>query len=260
MSNTHTFFCTDLDCEKEVKEYGMACEDHASDTLSECPGCGMDIFVGANGYCSHCWVERFGCEEEHECHGEMDYERGVRVCDDQDDPACPQHYLWKDEQEAKLTREPKEWYCTCNRETGLMCDGCSEVYKQTCRGCGVTDHLWTDEKHCRKCYVKLHGDEFPPLPPPAEKTPEELREQIEHVEAQMRTKMTPSQWNDWNDILQKVKAKLRRIQCDGCRDDILNQQGHMGPGGCLDDEECTPWEDYDTDDLRKLDLQLSRYH
>lgn len=64
MANNHTFFCIDLDCEKEVKEYGMACEDHETDTTSECPGCGMELYVGANGYCSHCWVERFGCEED----------------------------------------------------------------------------------------------------------------------------------------------------------------------------------------------------
>lgn len=30
----------------------------------ECPGCGEDIDVGANGYCATCWQERFGTEDD----------------------------------------------------------------------------------------------------------------------------------------------------------------------------------------------------
>ena len=30
----------------------------------ECPGCGEEIIVGANGYCASCWQERFGCSDE----------------------------------------------------------------------------------------------------------------------------------------------------------------------------------------------------
>jgi hypothetical protein len=30
----------------------------------ECPGCGEEIIVGANGYCAGCWQERFGCSDE----------------------------------------------------------------------------------------------------------------------------------------------------------------------------------------------------
>ena len=38
--------------------------------LNHCPGCDNEITVGANGYCSACWTDRFGCEDlspiEHE--------------------------------------------------------------------------------------------------------------------------------------------------------------------------------------------------
>jgi hypothetical protein len=29
---------------------------------------------------------------------------------------------------------------------------------------------------------------------------------------------------------------IRRVECDGCINDLANQQGHMGPGGCLSEE------------------------
>lgn len=91
--NTHIFFCNNSDCEHEVEMIGMACEDHESDTTSECPGCGMDLYVGANGYCAYCWVDRFGSEEE-------DYDR--RNCECRQSPlceACVRYFGYDDDDE-----------------------------------------------------------------------------------------------------------------------------------------------------------------
>lgn len=30
----------------------------------ECPGCGDEFNVGANGYCASCWQEKFGCDDD----------------------------------------------------------------------------------------------------------------------------------------------------------------------------------------------------
>lgn len=37
-----------------------------------CIGCDEEYHCGAAGYCSSCWVEVFGCEDEHEEHDEYD--------------------------------------------------------------------------------------------------------------------------------------------------------------------------------------------
>ena len=233
--NKHTFFCRDLDCEKEVEMNGMGCEDHETDTTSECPGCGMDLYVGANGYCSHCWVERFGCEEEHECHGEMDYERGVRVCDDQDDPACPQHYLWKD--------EPESWQrqnCECHHAP--LCRLCEIYYgyedegpydgrKYDCTNCKreFKNKYWRNQSLCRDC------EDLPPLPSspePVYRTPDDVREEMAQIEDKLKLGgrgMTSAQYEDWHKLLRIREVELAEM-----------------------------WAGYDRDDLRKLDLQLRR--
>lgn len=244
--NKHTFFCRDLDCEKEVEMSGKACEDHETDSTSECPGCGMDLYVGANGYCSHCWVERFGTEA-HVCSGEWDYERGIRVCDDRDHSSCPQYAAadgWCPE-------------CECDG-SGRMCDFCAEEYKEQCRGCGSYEHLWTDNTYCRECYVKNYGDEFPKtvrvsdelktellanLPAEGDKwsftaaprhtSLESMRAEIAEIEARLKTNMTKHQKDDWIWLLQNRRGDLAAAEKE-------------------------MWEGYDEDDLRKLDLQLRR--
>ena len=305
-SNTHIYFCSSTDCNMEVSNYHDICENCLHETLShetsECPGCGNDIYCGANGYCANCWVDRFGADDDHHCSGEFDYESGCRVCDDDECPyssprpnsitspqavhynyicrSCDENFYttepkgphdrccgechldavsaiqrwWRDEREAKLTREPTSWYevaptqCTCNRKTGLMCDLCSEEYKEPCRGCGVNSDLW-DERYCLPCY----DDRYVAKPPRAN-----IEADIENIEEKLRTRMTLGQTNDWERLLATKKRKLVEMNCPGCRDGVLNQQGHMVQGGCLDEPERTPWEDYDQDDLRKMDLANRR--
>lgn len=87
--NTHTFFCIDLDCEKEVKEYGMACKDHenhctcdgsgwmcdycAEEYKEQCRGCGSYEHLWTdNTYCRECYVKNYGDE----------FPASVRVSDD----------------------------------------------------------------------------------------------------------------------------------------------------------------------------------
>jgi hypothetical protein len=188
------------------------------------------------------------CEPTHVCSGEWDYDLGYRVCDNSDDEDCPQH-------------EPQ---CTCNRETGLMCDLCSEEYKEPCRGCGVNSHLWTDNTYCRACYVERYGYEFPktvrvsdeikagllanlpdtwsftpahpplpPSPPPRHTSLQSMRDEIEEIEARLKTNMTKGQKDDWIWLLQNRRA------------DLAEAEKEM-------------WAGYDADDLRKLD-RASRY-
>ena len=71
-----------------------------------------------------------------------------------------QRYL-NDQAEYDIWCGVPEPSCSCNPETGLMCDFCAEEYAEPCRSCGVNSQLWTDGKHCRQCFVHLHGDEFP---------------------------------------------------------------------------------------------------
>jgi len=35
-----------------------------AEELDECPGCGGSCRPGANGYCSACWHQRYGCDDE----------------------------------------------------------------------------------------------------------------------------------------------------------------------------------------------------
>lgn len=242
-SNQHLYFCIDSTCDKMVDYYNAPCclehnplvqgnEETLSHETSECPGCGNDIYCGANGYCSNCWAERFGCDEEcgncwrqdcmcpvspishectntfdhevgqwtcgnadaHKCSGEWDYDRGIRVCDFADEPECPQH---------KCTN-------TFDHEIGQWTCGDQEAHNR-----------------------------YPPLPPSPIVTADDDLDNIEEKLRQTRI-MTEGQTADWEFLWHNAKRKQRtefdrrvRMRCDGCRDDCLNQQGHMNPGGCL---------------------------
>lgn len=156
-----------------------------------------------------------------------------------------------------------ENHCTCPG-SGRMCDYCAEEYKEQCRGCGSYEHLWTDNTYCRECYVKNYGDEFPssvrvsdelkaellanlpdtwsftpahpsrpPSPEPHHKSLESMRAEIAEIEARLLTNMTKRQKDDWIWILQNRRADLAEAEKE-------------------------LWEQYDADDLRKLDLASRR--
>lgn len=295
--NKHTFFCRDLDCEKEVEMSGKACEDHETDSTSECPGCGMDLYVGANGYCSHCWVERFGTEA-HVCSGEWDYERGIRVCDDRDHSSCPQYAAadgWcpecdtypvvlpnicercqqkckcdggdkpcasciryrTDKAEEEIWCGVGEPECECDG-SGRMCDFCAEEYKEQCRGCGSYEHLWTDNTYCRECYVKNYGDEFPKTVRVSDELKTELLANL------------PAEGDKWSftaaprhTSLESMRAEIAEIEARLKTNMTKHQKDDwiwllQNRRGDLAAAEKEMWEGYDEDDLRKLDLQLRR--
>lgn len=117
--------------------------------------------------------------------------------------------------------------CTCNRETGLMCDMCSGEYKEPCRTCGVNSHLWTDEKHCHPCFVKLYGNKFPE---PTATSLAEMREEISDLQASLAYKHS-----DYvSDLLAHRIAEL---------DEAIKEM----------------WEGYDKDDLIKMDRADARF-
>ena len=188
---------------------------------AHCPGCDRELWavlLGTSGYCGPCWQQRYGllaCETEptHVCNGEWDYDLGYRVCDNSDDKDCPQH-------------EPR---CTCDG-SGLMCDLCSEEYKEPCRGCGVNSHLWTDDKYCRDCHRERYGV---PEDKPVHKSLESMRAEIAEIEFRLLGNMTKGQKDDWRWILQNRRADLAEAEKD-------------------------MWDQYDQDDLRKLDVQSRR--
>ena len=238
-SNQHLYFCIDSTCNNIVDHYNAPCclehnplvqgnEETLSHETSECPGCGMDLYVGANGYCSHCWVERFGYDEEcgncwrqdcvcaespishectntfdhevgqwtcgdadaHKCSGEWDYDRGIRVCDFADEPECPQH---------KCTN-------TFDHEIGQWTCGDQEAHNR-----------------------------YPPLPPSPVAT--DLDDQIDAIEEKLKTtRMTEGQTADWEFLWHNAKRKQREQNCQGCRQNSEERDDHMWhEGGCLTD-------------------------
>jgi len=220
--NKHTYYCSSDNCNNETDYNGGLCHEHMeslSYESSECPGCGNDIYCGANGYCSNCWAERFGCESpvEHTCSGEWDYDRGIRVCDDEycDFPrpssvtshheracaSCHEHFASKDQsrccgechidaavviQKWWRAKQPFAW---CNLWFQGHCRSCKSYFPTQSES----------DVHCPECKDSIKLPNLPPSP------------------------------------TDEIEEKLRQtsLSCDGCRDDVLNQQGHMHQGGCL---------------------------
>jgi hypothetical protein len=108
-----------------------------------------------------------------------------------------------------------------------MCNFCAEEYAEPCRSCGVNSQLWTDEKHCHPCFVKLYGNKFP------ESTATSLaamREEISDLQASLADKHS-----DYvSDLLAHRIAEL---------DEAIKEM----------------WEGYDKDDLIKMDRADARF-
>lgn len=211
---SHTFYCSTIECDKEVDSYEGLCDscskEQMSHETSECPGCGNDIYCGADGYCSNCWVERFGVEDDlstitHKCSGEWDYSRGILVCDFEDDEDCPSHH-------------PKK--CTAKFD---LVSGLWECVNENPHKCSDT---WSYDYSPRENH---------PPPSPIRIEEQDLEEQIAAIEEKLKTSMTVDQKADWEFLWHRAMSKRRALNCSGCRDDSLNQQGHMEPGGCLYD-------------------------
>lgn len=188
--HAHSFYCTNAHCDNEVEEYGemcMDCVDILSDDTSGCIGCGEDIYVGANGYCGHCWVERFGVEDEwippspiaHVCHGEVDYDTGTLSCDE------------------------AEFYHVCKK--------CHEEFETTTRRCDVHYCGYCSLDAGRKISQWMQVLNSRRAQAREEKEIAEMREQIAMIEEKLRTNMTSGQTADWGLLHFKTMKKLLKL-------------------------------------------------
>jgi hypothetical protein len=121
--------------------------------------------------------------------------------------------------------------------------------------CDFKNKYWRNQSLCQGCEHKAP----PPTPAvdligPLKDEIDKIREKLEH----WSSGMTEGQIDNWHSLLFIREFRLKHLQCQGCQDGALNQEAHMVQDGCLDEQERIPWEDYEKDDLRKLDLQLSR--
>jgi len=249
VSNTHLFFCITSDCGNTAVAGTMCTECMAS---VGCPGCGdTGATVLGSNYCHECDSKR-----NHPCNGwcpdcnlvavvlpnlchECQHKRDdVCVCDGGEEPCDHCARYRADEAEYDIWCGVDQPHCECD-SSGRMCDFCAEEYAEPCRGCGVPSQLWTDDTYCRKCYVERYGDEFPKTEllanPPAKWSfsLQSMRDEIEEIEERLKTNMTKGQKDDWIWLLQNRRGDLAAAEKE-------------------------MWEQYDEDDLRKLDLQNQR--
>ena len=282
---SHVYFCHQTDCSNMTTEHGSTCGTCRQDWRC-CPDCGdLGATVLGSNYCHTCYSRR-----NHPCNAppaadgwcpECDLYTVVlpNICDrcqqkrddvctcDSGEPCdhCARYLADEAEYDVwcgvdelgepqcdggpscELCAEPR---CTCNRETGRMCDVCADEYAEPCRGCGILSQLWTDNTYCRKCYVERHGDDLHLalgraiaesdtrsqeqiqllLDDRRHTSLQSIRDQIEEIEERLRSNMTKGQRDDWIWLLQNRRA------------DLAEAEKEM-------------WAGYDEDDLRKLDRQ-----
>ena len=282
---SHVYFCHQTDCSNMTTELGSTCGTCRQDWRC-CPDCGdLGATVLGSNYCHECYSRR-----NHPCNAppaadgwcpECDLYTVVlpNICDrcqqkrddvctcDSGEPCdhCARYLADEAEYDVwcgvdelgepqcdggpscELCAEPR---CTCNRETGRMCDVCADEYAEPCRGCGILSQLWTDNTYCRKCYVERHGDDLHLalgraiaesdtrsqeqiqllLDDRRHTSLQSIRDQIEEIEERLRSNMTKGQRDDWIWLLQNRRA------------DLAEAEKEM-------------WAGYDEDDLRKLDRQ-----
>jgi hypothetical protein len=193
MTSTHIYFCSNQDCKMEVSNYGTECCDCSE--LSECPGCGEDILVGANGYCADCWGSRFDSSElSHWC--------GKEDCDE-----CQSEYY----------EQCGGCGTNCNLWNERYCKSCYDdryVPKppQCTKGCGAA------APGSKRCYVCIDGPEpirSPAYAEPDYRTPDDVREIIKMITEKLRgTKMTPRQQADWQWLLGNREEELARMEAE----------------------------------------------
>ena len=282
---SHDYFCHQTDCSNMTTELGSTCDTCRQDWRC-CPDCGdLGATVLGSNYCHECYSRR-----NHPCNAppaadgwcpECDLYTVVlpNICDrcqqkrddvctcDSGEPCdhCARYLADEAEYDVwcgvdelgepqcdggpscELCAEPR---CTCNRETGRMCDVCADEYAEPCRGCGILSQLWTDNTYCRKCYVERHGDDLHLalgraiaesdtrsqeqiqllLDDRRHTSLQSIQDQIDEIEERLRSNMTKGQRDDWVWLLQNRRA------------DLAEAEKEM-------------WAGYDEDDLRKLDRQ-----
>ena len=126
MASVHTFFCIEDNCSALAHVSGGRCDvcfeayidrlrqEHNPPRCEWCHEC-SDLLLSESGrfcgkWCEAGWLNEHNCKSHydealeaytcstcrtcypaHHCSGEFDYERGSYVCDDHDDPLCPQY-------------------------------------------------------------------------------------------------------------------------------------------------------------------------
>lgn len=224
-SNTHIFFCSEMDCSNISVHSDTTCNDcyeakFTREQAEGCPGCGV---LGAtmalnNGYCGSCWQQRYGCEspiaDSCTCG-----ENGV-ACDH-----CQEYLNDKDEQAVWCDTKP-HW---CGE-----CEQCQSEYYEQCGGCGTNCNLW-DSRYCKSCYDVRYVKPLPPSPEPEQRSLSDVYDEIAHIKEKLLTKMTPRQTADWQWLLGRREDEIK---------EYLEQM----------------WAGYDKDDLRKLDLMGRRMY
>ena len=227
MDNTHLFFCIKDDCGNtstsgdpcvSCAEWDEACAEQAAlypHLPVECQMCGEMTAPGNAD--NKGWI----CDE---CFESLDHHHN---CNERRDRCCCYRVgLRVDELKPYASR------CTCDG-SGRMCPACNEDDREYCRGCGNYTNLVN--QYCNTCFCERYLPPLPPSPPPP--TPRHtslasMRAEIAEIEARILPDrgMTKAQKDDWIWILQNRRA------------DLAEAEKEM-------------WEQFDQDDLNKLDRQ-----
>ncbi len=294
VSNTHLFFCITSDCGNTAVAGTMCAECMGSEACPDCGDTGATVLgsnychecyskrnhpcnapPAADGWCPEC--DMYTVVLPNIC-AKCQQKRDERcTCDEDTERSCAGCERRLAEQaEYDVWCGVPEPQCECDG-SGRMCDLCAEEYAEPCRGCGMSCQLWSDNTYCRKCYVDRYGDEFPPSRYAEIKS---LRTQIVEIQARLKTKMTEDQKDDWIWLLQNRRGDLAAAEkeiwgksLESMRWQIDRLEAHLKMDIIPEEEkpeyawllrhcqaelaaaEKEMWEQYDEDDLRKLDLQ-----
>jgi len=290
MTSTHIYFCSQRDCKMEVFNYNDICGDCRDDAMSsepsECPGCGEDILIGANGYCADCWGERFDSIELSYCMGcgeraPFIENQHCRDCNDRRVEASQAIKTWwmrlrsarYDEYEGiscrcvgfgplcghcldMLDEAPKPHWCGKQE-----CERCQSEYYEQCGGCGTNCNLW-DERYCKACYDVRYGKWCTKGCGPTAQGATQCYACIDgERSAAYAQPLPPSPEPDYRepadvrDEIEMITAKLRGTSMTpGQQADwrwlLRNRQEELAR------MEAEMWEGYDQDDLRKMDQNM----
>jgi len=109
------------------------------------PECNEVAYLGLDHLCIECY-NRSAYPQEHVCGGEMDYERGYKICDDRDDPLCPQHIPadLEDCETCGCTAEFRDGERIC------WCDSCQTTGCQYQHHCSGEREYRPEERLCDK--------------------------------------------------------------------------------------------------------------
>lgn len=142
MASRHLFFCSEIHCSAEAHVYGGRCDD-----------------------CFELYIESL--RAKHVCNGDMDYERGHKICDYREDPCCPQHVSPSCETcgcAAEFRDGERVCWCDLCQRTGCYY---KSVSRKVCADCGKKPEdgyflcYRGDEPLCAECEEAAYGPRSP---------------------------------------------------------------------------------------------------